>query len=629
MTGRSEWRIRWRVLVLFCLAAPLAAMALLLILEWAFYVTGPTPLAYASWPTRLSVLVRGIGGISAAVLLVQALFTGISLTSPRLQTIGLLPAAVSGAISLLVAADNFTSVVFGFGIQSTSPELAWLYAVALVVGIVLLLFRLQNRLQSFHGPKSRLGAAAIIASAAVVAGIEWRSTRDLLALVSGMHEKTYRLPGDTITRRPESDFFNVLLVGVDGVPADRMSVYGYERDTTPFLRSFSRRMLVFENAFTNSGNTYSSLLALLTGRHPLTLKAGLPPLQVREKDSRLHLPGHLRAHGYATLQLTMRHYADAEDANLIDAFDWANYRWSELATARAFGMADRHSSAELRYFRAHFRERVLRRLAHIAGIQSAVDDFNHIRGEKLSAYWGDERRIETLLEFIRRDPTPWFVHLHLLDTHCCNQTPRRRIYSARSGLAGDALDDTIREADDAFRRIVDLLVETGQLDRTIIVFNTDHSSHWGMLDRLPLLIHVPRLDGARLTTPAQTIDIAPTTLDALGIEIPSWMEGSSLLDTLPAHRPIFSIKTRGDKTEVAPRLVVLKDAGPPNFGVTVLSVTYGPRWMTIDIEGKIESGTVEGYRGAAAPPSDAALESLLLAEIARRGLVFGPPIRRP
>lgn len=622
MSARDETGIRRSDQILFTLAAPLGAAAFLLILEWLFYVTGPTPLAYAGWSRRVAVLGRGFGGIAVALILVQMLFTAVSLLSSRLRSVSLIPAAVIGAITLLMGIDNFTSVVFRFGIQSTPPELVWIYGLAVIAAIAIVFLRLRKHLASAHERGSRMVAASILAFAAILSVVEWQTTKDLLAHLSGLHRDTYRLPGESTSTARDSGFFNVLLLGVDGVPADRMSVYGYERDTTPHLRNFSRRMIVFENAFTNSGNTYSSLLSLLTGRHPLTLKAGLPPLQVRDEDSRLHLPGHLRRHGYRTLQLTMRHYADAEDANLVGAFDWANYRWSEVATARALGTAEREIPAELRYFRSHFRERILRRLAHIVGAQEAVDDYNHIRGVELSAYWGDERRIDTVLDFIRRKPMPWFVHLHLLDTHCCNPTPRTRVYSAHSAVAGDALDDTIREADEAFGRIVGALEATGQLDRTIIVFNTDHSWHWRMLDRLPLMLYIPGVDGARSTTPAQTIDIAPTVLDAVGIEIPSWMEGNSLLGPLPVQRPIFSVKTRGDKFEIAPRLIVLKDAAPPNFGVTVLSVSYGPRWMSIDVDGKIESGHIEGYRGTAAPPTDEVLESLLRAEIRRRGLDF-------
>jgi glucan phosphoethanolaminetransferase (alkaline phosphatase superfamily) len=48
---------------------------------------------------------------------------------------------------------------------------------------------------------------------------------------------------------------NVMLIGIDGVSADHLSRYGYERATTRFRDDLARDALVFTNAYSNAGNT--------------------------------------------------------------------------------------------------------------------------------------------------------------------------------------------------------------------------------------------------------------------------------------------------------------------------------------------------------------------------------------
>ena len=38
---------------------------------------------------------------------------------------------------------------------------------------------------------------------------------------------------------------NILFLSADGLPAERLSIYGYDRETTPFLASHERRMAAF------------------------------------------------------------------------------------------------------------------------------------------------------------------------------------------------------------------------------------------------------------------------------------------------------------------------------------------------------------------------------------------------
>ena len=83
------------------------------------------------------------------------------------------------------------------------------------------------------------------------------------------------------------------------------------------------------------------------------------------------------------------------------------------------------------------------------------------------------------------------MHLHLLDTHCCQWVPDRMHFSGGTSSTIDARDSQVRETDDNIRRLFDALESTGRLERTIVVINSDHASEWKITERVPLMIRFP------------------------------------------------------------------------------------------------------------------------------------------
>ncbi|OUR77316.1 arylsulfatase [Alphaproteobacteria bacterium 46_93_T64] len=100
----------------------------------------------------------------------------------------------------------------------------------------------------------------------------------------------------------------------------------------------------------------------------------------------------------------------------------------------------------------------------------------------------------------------------------------------------------IKRLDDAFGRIQDALLTLGISEETTILYTSDHGSHFKTRNaeykrschdacvRIPgALIGGPFTGGGRVTNLVSTIDIAPTLLDAAGLDIPDNFEGNSLL----------------------------------------------------------------------------------------------------
>ena len=92
-------------------------------------------------------------------------------------------------------------------------------------------------------------------------------------------------------RRPD-----VILIVVDTLRSDHMSVYGYPRPTTPFLEECARQGAVFEDVTTQFSWTMPSMVSMMTGRYLSDLMPVVP------EDSPT-LAECFRAAGYRTLAL--------------------------------------------------------------------------------------------------------------------------------------------------------------------------------------------------------------------------------------------------------------------------------------------------------------------------------------
>jgi len=70
---------------------------------------------------------------------------------------------------------------------------------------------------------------------------------------------------------PQQRPYNVLWVMVDALRAKSMSLYGYERETTPFLSELAKDAWVFDKAYSQSSNTSLSAPSMFSGRNPASI----------------------------------------------------------------------------------------------------------------------------------------------------------------------------------------------------------------------------------------------------------------------------------------------------------------------------------------------------------------------
>lgn len=156
---------------------------------------------------------------------------------------------------------------------------------------------------------------------------------------------------------------------------------------------------------------------------------------------------------------------------------------------------------------------------------------------------------------------PFFLFLSFLEPH---QQNNRDQYAAPegyfqrylspwtppdlAGLGGNSAAQLpgyygmVKRLDEALGRVQDALQSLGLDRRTIVLFTSDHGCHFRTRNgeykrschessiRVPAALWGPGFDGGgEVASLVTLLDIAPTLLDAAGLEIPSSMQGRSLL----------------------------------------------------------------------------------------------------
>jgi arylsulfatase A-like enzyme len=324
----------------------------------------------------------------------------------------------------------------------------------------------------------------------------------------------------------EGERLNLILISLDTCRADRLSCYGAERENTPNLDRMAADSVLFEDCLSQSCVTAPAHMSLLTSHY-------------------VHRHG-LKKNG-------LERFPPYTLASVLKDAGWRT------------GAFTGHGSFQAKY-------------GHGVGFEVFE---SWTAGPEA---WPFTRNLPEVipgaLAWIDQEDDPFFLLLHGYDPHCpyWPEEPARSTYGGwyqgkfkpdracgppeylnliRRGRVGDdevryvndLYDAEIFQADQAIGGFLDELERRGLLDTSVVVFTSDHGEDLGAKDRIghgaltpgilsvPLLVRFP--DGRHrgvLSDPVELVDLMPTLLSALGVEVPGGIQGRDLMPLIRDRR---------------------------------------------------------------------------------------------
>ena len=295
--------------------------------------------------------------------------------------------------------------------------------------------------------------------------------------------------------------YDLVIVTLDTVRADRLSCYGYGRDTTPHLDALAAGGLRFTRCLAPVPTTLPSHTSMITGVMPLRhgVLANLHQGLVYERDPGLQtLAQALAERGYAT-------------AGFVSA----------LPLRRGTGIEDG--------FQTYDQPKRLERPG--------------------------SRTTDRALAWLAKAPVPAFLWVHWFDPHNPYEppSPHDEAFDAQDGVveawmaaravpataerlggrsvdlreANEAYDGELRATDAELGRLVAALQARGRWDRTVLIVIGDHGeglgqhgepAHglaWDDHTRVPWVIHGPGIEPGTIDEVCSATDLLPTVLPLL------------------------------------------------------------------------------------------------------------------
>lgn len=141
----------------------------------------------------------------------------------------------------------------------------------------------------------------------------------ILGMGVGIHGGLMLVEYRTLAKLPLAppNATNVILIVLDTVRAQSLSLYGYARPTTPHLKKLAKKGVVFERAISTAPWTLPSHASMFTGLHSFELSTNWAvPLE----NSHPTLAGVLGAYGYLTAGFVANTYYCSRESGLNHGF---------------------------------------------------------------------------------------------------------------------------------------------------------------------------------------------------------------------------------------------------------------------------------------------------------------------
>ncbi|MBN2586144.1 MAG: sulfatase [Candidatus Fermentibacteraceae bacterium] len=318
---------------------------------------------------------------------------------------------------------------------------------------------------------------------------------------------------------------NVVLVIIDTLRADHIGYWGYDRGTTPCLDSLAAAGTAWMETQAQSSWTLPSVASILTGLTPREHGAGYAGGELFGLSSSIRtLQGILHSRGWRSCGIFNVIFLN-EDFGFHRGFDHFDCRGitENSSTRRAGETVD----TAIQWLEGLAEDDKFLLVVHFYDPHIPYDPpppydvmFSDEGGTGGAGYSG--LVMDTILAVNRGEAS---LSLHGLR------------------MMTDLYDGEVAYTDGQIGRLFNYLTETGLSDRSLVIVTADHGEefleHSGLEHGRTLyqeVLHVPLIlsgpgvpAGAIRTEPCAQVDILPTVLSYLGLEIPAGPSGIDLL----------------------------------------------------------------------------------------------------
>ena len=291
---------------------------------------------------------------------------------------------------------------------------------------------------------------------------------------------------------PDRRSWNLVLITVDTLRRDHLSLHGYRRDT-PNIDRFAKESVVFDAAYTQFPSSVNGMTSMFTGLYPTAT--------ARYRYGRSHDAG-------------LERYDDPPLAHRLSA---AGYRTAATTSFPEFLI---EVSAP-----------------HLKDGFSTFDNHPRKSGKNIS------RVIDQAIgELSNPGPSPLFLWVHVFNPHAPYFERPEFPYGRQ---AVERYDSEVAYADLQLGRLFDHLRESPVGKNTLVIFHSDHgeefddhggSGHHSSLFeeqiRVPLLVHAPGIEPGSVTRPVGLVDLPATVSELFSLEPLAHEHGHSLVPFL-------------------------------------------------------------------------------------------------
>jgi arylsulfatase A-like enzyme len=320
---------------------------------------------------------------------------------------------------------------------------------------------------------------------------------------------------------------NVVIIVMDTARGDRLSCYGYARETSPRLEELARSATIYANAHSTSSWTAPGHASLFTGLFPAA--HGATQEDWRLDEGLTTLAEVLSAYGYRTVGIVENPML-SRDLGYAQGFSEYHEVWLPRTRPGPRSLA------------------LDRFVETVGGAAPGQPFFIFVNLIEPHSPYDSSRQFKDRFvtdQSITLDANEWRDYY----------VGRRTFTGAEITHLNELYDAELLFTDYVVGKMADALGDAGLLDRTAFIVTSDHGENIGdhghmdhvfslyeSTTRIPLLVRYPPRfpPGSTAENPVQLTDIFPTVLDLAGIGAAAYpSQGRSLLGEIPRDREVL------------------------------------------------------------------------------------------